>query len=204
MTLDSINYNILKEANNCYLNKGAFMGLFNWEDFFDTDKIAVSCKTEEEASDFIKEACKNQKFKDRWYHYGNTVDDTDWYCFQDETCYINCACFTSLFTARSQGYDIVNWSDFMTNIKNPYNLKEKYLKSGYIVKLQDNRTSLILLHENVIYLLDSDNSSYVKFNVEDYDINLINCANPDHTITEIYSQIKDTESVETAIPIWSR
>lgn len=109
-----------------------------------------------------------------------------------------------VYNARSQGYDIVNWSDFVTDIKNPYSLKEKYLKSGYIVSLQDTRTAFILIHGNVIYLLDSDNSSYVKFNVEDYDINLINCANPDYTISEIYSQIKDTESVETAIPIWSR
>lgn len=170
------------------------MVLFNWEDFFDNDKRSVSCKTEEEANDFIKKACQNAAFRQKWCSYGNTDDDTDWYCFQDETCYINCACFTSLYTARSQGFDIVNWSDFMTDIKNPYDLKEKYLKSGYIVRFQDNRTALILIHENMIYFLDSDNSSYTKLFMVDYDNRLTNCENPDYTIMKIYNQIKGLEA----------
>lgn len=67
-----------------------------------------------------------------------------------------------VYTAHSLGYDIVNWSDFVTDIKNPYGLKEKYLKSGYIVRSQDNQTALILIHKNMIYFLDSNNCNYTN------------------------------------------
>ncbi len=56
--------------------------------FFDNDRIVASCKTEKEANDFIKNACRNEKFKQRWYCEG-------------KTCHINCVYFTSLYTARS-------------------------------------------------------------------------------------------------------
>lgn len=146
--------------------------------FGQCNKRTVSCKTEENANDFIKKTYQNASFRQKWCHM--------------------------VYNARSQGYDIVNWSDFVTDIKNPYSLKEKYLKSGYIISLQDTRTALILIHGNVIYFLDSDNNNYAKFNVEDYDSNLDNCVNLDYTIMEIYSQIKGPDSVETAMPVWSR
>lgn len=179
------------------------MELFSWDNFFNSDNIAVLCRTENEAKDFIKRACKNATFKQKWYSYGNTDEDTDWMCFEDQTCYFNNAFFGTLYNAQNHGYDIINWSDFMTDAKNPYDLKEKHLKSGYIVKLQDNRTYLILIHENAVYFLDSDNS-YVQFNVEDYDNNLVNCINPNYTIIAIYNQKKESENMTTKIPIWSR
>ena len=95
---------------------------FDW-DKFKNDKIAVHCKTEDEAVDFLKE-CEKADIK--WCSYDKNISKkTQWFYYKEDTCYrfwntphrdINNGLMVSpLEYYKSVNYKIIEWSDYMNN-----------------------------------------------------------------------------------------
>ena len=83
------------------------MKKFNWDEFKDADnKIAVHCKTEKEAVDFCKQMHEHgMKWRDR----NSYLELTEYEKNLDETCYTGACCDF----CESEGYKILEWSDYM-------------------------------------------------------------------------------------------
>lgn len=94
---------------------------FNWGTF-NINKIAVWCKTEEEARDF----CKN-------LHENGSVwcdeDSTHWGAYGEQTCYDPTG-YCDMDWFRKKNYTIIPWSDYMTvPTKSESNSKTTFTKS---------------------------------------------------------------------------
>ena len=173
------------------------MNKFDWDAFFRSDSnIAVSCRTEEEAADFIRKACRNKEFKKKWCSCGKTEYDTDWHCLKETTCYFNNG-FGQINDELSNSYKIIRWSSYMPKDRNLYDLKEKYLQTGYVVKAYNGFTYLVLIYDNNIHFLDLNNNNYVEYHLSDYDNHLTNRINSDHTIISIYDRIKTLDDLKS-------
>lgn len=97
------------------------MKKFNWEEFKDeNNKIAVHCKTEEEAKDFCKQMCKHGiMWMSKWIHTGHTYYDLH----TKETCY-TCAGYSCSNFFKGEKYKILEWSDYMKNEFTKADLKD--------------------------------------------------------------------------------
>ena len=97
------------------------MKQFDWEKF-KKKKIAVHCKTEDEADNFLKQADKQNI---TWGKFGRTINTTCWYGYKEKTCYDfddllvfgEGICFADEEYYKSKGYKIVAWSEYMDNYK---------------------------------------------------------------------------------------
>lgn len=87
------------------------MKKFNWDEFKNKDnKIAVHCKTEEEAVDFCKQMHEHGM---KWNGGFSYLDYTNYRIYREGTCYIAKGkyCFKNYYEKR--GYTILEWSDYM-------------------------------------------------------------------------------------------
>lgn len=106
------------------------MKKFNWDEFKDEDnKIAVHCKTEEEAKDFCKRMHEHGM---KWCSGKSYLKETNYESCEEETCYIKGE-FSPYQYYKSDGYEILEWSDYMQK-----NFTKSDLKDGMVVEYNDN------------------------------------------------------------------
>ncbi len=107
------------------------MRKFNWDEFKNKDnKIAVNCKTEEEAKDFCRQM-HGQGMK--WCTGKSYMEKTNYEEYKGETCYTGFGMFSSYRYYNSEGYEILEWSDYMQK-----EFTKADLKDGMVVEYNDN------------------------------------------------------------------
>ena len=100
---------------------------FNWDEFKDADnKIAVHCKTEEEAKDFCRQM-HGQGMK--WRNGESYLKNTNYNMHNEGTCYYGGGEWSSLDIAENYNYKILEWSDYMQK-----EFTKSDLKSGMVVE----------------------------------------------------------------------
>lgn len=147
---------------------------FNWEEFKDkNNKIAVHCKTEEEAKDFCKQMHEHGL---RWCnHTDSYIKRTNWHICKEKTCYSNSGRYCDKDHYIENDYKILEWSD--------YNMKKEFtktdLKSGMVIEYNDKTFGRRLVAGD--YLIGGN--GYSELN--DYANNLIS-NNANLEIVKIY------------------
>ena len=107
------------------------MKKFNWDEFKNTkNKIAVHCKTEEEAKDFCKRMHEHGM---KWCSGESYLKETNYKFCEEEICYIKGE-FSPYQYYKSNGYEILEWSDYMQK-----EFTKSDLKDGMVVEYNDNR-----------------------------------------------------------------
>jgi hypothetical protein len=103
------------------------MKKFNWDEFKNTgNKIAVHCKTEEEAKDFCRQMHgQGMKWSNGKSYLKNTIYDM----FNERTCYYGDGKYSSLDFAENHNYKILEWSDYMRK-----EFTKSDLKDGMVVE----------------------------------------------------------------------
>ena len=87
------------------------MKKFNWDEFKNKDnKIAVNCKTEEEAKDFCRQM-HGQGMK--WCTGDSYLENTSYNVHNEGTCYYGIGEYSSRVYAEKYNYKILEWSDYM-------------------------------------------------------------------------------------------
>lgn len=113
------------------------MRKFNWDEFKNKDnKIAVHCKTEEEAIDFCKQMYKHGM---KWNGGFSYLDYTNYRIYREGTCYIAKGeyCFKNYYEKR--GYTILEWSDYMQE-----EFTKSDLKDGMVVKHRNGDKRMVI------------------------------------------------------------
>lgn len=113
------------------------MKKFNWNEFKNKDnKIAVHCKTEEEAVDFCKQMHEHGM---KWNGGFSYLDYTNYRIYREGTCYIAKGeyCFKNYYEKR--GYTILEWSDYMQK-----EFTKADLKDGMVVEQRNGNMYLVL------------------------------------------------------------
>lgn len=112
------------------------MKKFNWDEFKNKDnKIAVHCKTEEEAKDFC-ERMHEQGMK--WCSGESYLKETNYEFCEEEICYIKGE-FSPYQYYKSNGYEILEWSGYMDK-----DFTKADLKDGMVVEQRDGGMYLVL------------------------------------------------------------
>ena len=107
------------------------MRKFNWDEFKNKyNKIAVNCKTEEEAKDFCKRMHEHGM---KWCTGKSYMEKTNYEECKGETCYTGFGMFSSYWYYNSEGYKILEWSDYMQK-----KFTKADLKDGMVVEYNDN------------------------------------------------------------------
>ena len=107
------------------------MKKFNWDEFKNKDnKIAVNCKTEEEAKDFCKRMHEHGM---KWCTGKSYMEKTNYEECKGETCYVGSGMLSSYWYYNSEGYKILEWSDYMQK-----KFTKADLKDGMVVEYNDN------------------------------------------------------------------
>lgn len=105
------------------------MKKFNWDEFKNKDsKIAVHCKSEEEAKDFCKRMHEHGM---KWCSGESYLKET-YYSECEETCYIRGE-FSEHWYYKSNGYEILEWSDYMQK-----EFTKADLRDGMVVEYNDD------------------------------------------------------------------
>ena len=113
------------------------MKKFNWDEFKNTgNKIAVHCKTKEEAKDFCKQMHEKGM---RWSDGETLLENTVWYVHSEKTCYVYGASFSHYRWAKKKGYRILEWGDYMQK-----KFTKADLKDGMVVEQRDGNRYLVL------------------------------------------------------------
>lgn len=113
------------------------MKKFNWDEFKNKyNKIAVHCKTEEEAVDFCKQMHEHGM---KWNGGFSYLDYTNYRIYREGTCYIAKGeyCFKNYYEKR--GYTILEWSDYMNK-----EFTKADLEDGMVVEQRDGDMYLVL------------------------------------------------------------
>lgn len=107
------------------------MRKFNWDEFKNKyNKIAVNCKTEEEAKDFCKRMHEHGM---KWCTGKSYMEKTNYEEYKGETCYRGNGEYSSRDFAEKYNYKILEWSDYMQK-----NFTKSDLKDGMVVEYNDN------------------------------------------------------------------
>lgn len=107
------------------------MKKFNWNEFKNKDnKIAVNCKTEEEAKDFCKQM-HGQGMK--WCTGDSYLENTSYNVHNEGTCYYGTGEYSSRVYAEKYNYKILEWSDYMQK-----EFTKADLEDGMVVEYNDN------------------------------------------------------------------
>lgn len=113
------------------------MRKFNWDEFKDADnKIAVNCKTEEEAKDFCKQMYKHGM---EWASGRSYLSYTHYGVYRDKTCYDVGGGYQSYDYFEKCKYKILEWSDYMNK-----EFTKADLKDGMVVEQRDGNMYLVL------------------------------------------------------------
>lgn len=113
------------------------MKKFNWDEFKNKDnKIAVNCKTEEEAKDFCRQM-HGQGMK--WRNGESYLKNTNYYMHNEGMCYYGDGEWSSLDIAENYNYKILEWSDYMQK-----EFTKSDLEDGMVVEQRDGDMYLVL------------------------------------------------------------
>lgn len=112
------------------------MRKFNWDEFKNEEnKIAVHCKTEEEAKDFCERMHKQGM---KWCSGKSYLKETNYEFCEEEICYIKGE-FSPYQYYKSNGYEILEWSDYMNK-----EFTKADLRDGMVVEQRDGDMYLVL------------------------------------------------------------
>ena len=112
------------------------MRKFNWDEFKNEEnKIAVHCKTEEEAKDFCERMHKQGM---KWCSGESYLKETNYEFCEEEICYIKGE-FSPYQYYKSNGYEILEWSDYMQK-----EFTKADLEDGMVVEQRDGDMYLVL------------------------------------------------------------
>lgn len=107
------------------------MRKFNWDEFKNKEnRIAVHCKTEEEAKDFCKQMHEQGM---KWCNGESYLKNTNYNVHNEKTCYYGSGEYSSRDFAEKYNYKILEWSDY-TNKE----FTKADLKDGMVVEYNDN------------------------------------------------------------------
>lgn len=113
------------------------MRKFNWDEFKNKDnKIAVNCKTEEEAKDFCKQM-HGQGMK--WRNGESYLKNTNYDMHNEGTCYCGDGEWSSLDIAENYNYKILEWSDYMNK-----EFTKADLKDGMVAKYRNGDKRMVV------------------------------------------------------------
>ncbi len=113
------------------------MRKFNWDEFKDKDnKIAVHCKTEEEAKDFCRQMHEHGM---KWSTGKSYMEKTNYEEYKGETCYTGFGVFSSYRYYNSEGYEILELGDYMQK-----EFTKADLEDGMVVEQRDGDMYLVL------------------------------------------------------------
>ena len=113
------------------------MRKFNWDEFKDADnKIAVHCKTEEEAKDFCEQMHEHGM---KWRDGNSYLELTEYEKNLDETCYTGAGRLACCDFYESEGYKILEWSDYTQK-----EFTKADLEDGMVVEQRDGSMYLVL------------------------------------------------------------
>ena len=132
------------------------MKKFNWDEFKNKDnKIAVNCKTEEEAKDFCRQM-HGQGMK--WRNGESYLKNTNYYMHNEGMCYYGDGEWSSLDIAENYNYKILEWSDYMQK-----EFTKADLRDGMVVEYRDGDRRLVidkyLIGKNAYYELSTYNEN---------------------------------------------
>lgn len=111
---------------------------FDW-DAFSRDKIAVWCKTEEEAIDFCNQSHEHGY---DWRGRRKRNELTYWEDYREETCYIKDE-FTEREYYEVHEYLILEWSDYMATLKPTFTKSD--LKDGDFILRRNKDVEVVIL-----------------------------------------------------------
>lgn len=107
------------------------MRKFNWDEFKNKyNKIVVHCKTEVEAKDFCKQMHEHGM---AWRDGESYLEYTGYERYLSKTCYSGDGWFADYDFCKSEGYEILEWSDYMQK-----EFTKSDLKDGMVVEYNDN------------------------------------------------------------------
>lgn len=113
------------------------MKKFNWNEFQNKDnRIAVHCKTEEEAVNFCKQMHEHGM---QWCNGDSYLEHTEYGKNLDETCYYGSGEYSSRDFAEKCNYKILEWSDYMNK-----EFTKADLRDGMVVEQRDGSMYLVL------------------------------------------------------------
>ncbi len=117
---------------------------FNWDEFKNEEnKIAVHCKTEEEAEDFCR---KMHEHGMKWYDGENLLENTVWHMHGEKTCYAYGVSFAPYEWTMKREYRILEWSDYMQK-----EFTKADLRDGMVVE-QGNEERFLIVGDRVLCL----------------------------------------------------
>ena len=112
------------------------MRKFNWDEFKNEEnKIAVHCKTEEEAKDFCERMHKQGM---KWCSGESYLKETNYKFCEEEICYIKGE-FSPYQYYKSNGYEILEWSDYMQK-----EFTKADLEDGMVVKHRNGDKRMVI------------------------------------------------------------
>ena len=85
---------------------------FNWEEFLSNDKIAVHCRTEEQAIDFCRQMHEHGM---KWSMGQSYLKVTNWNPHWKEQYYTSHGTHASVEYLTGNNYTILEWSDYTRN-----------------------------------------------------------------------------------------
>ena len=110
---------------------------FNWDEFKNKDnKIAMHCKTEAEAKDFCKIMHEHGM---EWRDGESYLEYTGYERYLSKTCYSGDRWFADYDFCESEGYKILEWSDYMNK-----EFTKADLRDGMVVEQRDGGMYLVL------------------------------------------------------------
>lgn len=113
------------------------MKKFNWDEFKNKyNKIAVHCKTEEEAKDFCRQM-HGQGMK--WCTGDSYLENTNYNVYNEGMCYYGIGEYSSRVYAEKYNYKILEWSDYMQK-----EFTKADLEDGMVVEQRDGNMYLVL------------------------------------------------------------
>lgn len=113
------------------------MRKFNWDEFKNKEnRIAVHCKTEEEAKDFCKQMHEHGM---AWRDGESYLECTEYGKYLSETCYTGTRGFAYYDFYKDKGYEILEWSDYMNK-----EFTEADLKDGMVVKYRNGDKRMVI------------------------------------------------------------
>lgn len=113
------------------------MKKFNWDEFKNREnKIAVHCKTEEEAKDFCKQMHEHGM---KWRNGESYLKNTNYNMYHERTCYYGSREYSSCDFAEEYNYKILEWSDYMQK-----EFTKADLRDGMVVKYRNGDNRMVI------------------------------------------------------------
>lgn len=155
---------------------------FNWEEFKDVNnKIAVHCKTEEEAKHFCKQMHEHGM---AWCDGDSYLGDTHFNKHKEKTAYDADGCYCYMNFYKQRGYKILEWSDYMTiengNEQGKQGFTKADLKDGIVVELRDKKR-YVVFGDRIINM-----GGYSRLNSYNECLEDIMYSNPKYNVEKVF------------------